>query len=817
LLSHATKRRKRQRRKRRALDKSPPRNLAHLYLPSIRITRGLVSSEKWHATASRSIAFNSSIESACVKTACLNAGASKPPSGDSRTKKTISLRVISIPVAAIIRPRPRFDIRNLGISPHGITLGSGRPARRSAPENPLNSPAETPTTIEMALKGADPDAVPEGIEERPGRVNYLLGRDRSRWRTNVPTYGRVRIHSIYDGVDLVYYGDQRQLEYDFVVAPHADPRQIRLEFGATANLQVSPDGDLLVSAGTGTLRLHKPVIYQYVAGPHDSKIYRAGRWELGKMHSAGFRLGAYDREKKLIIDPVLSFASYLGGSQGEVGKAIALDSTGNIYVAGGTYSPDFPVTANAYLKTCGSQQFPCNSGSDSQEDGFVAKLNPDGSTLIYATFLGGSFRSTEVEGIAVDAAGDAYVTGPAGPPDFPTTPNAFEPQCVIEIGPNVCPSPFVAKLDPTGSSLIYSTYLGRQPATNGPNLSSGDLASSIAIDSQLNAYIGGVTGSSSFPITAGAFGSTPPGSGQTHGFVSVLNAAGSALTFSTFVGGSGNDSVNAVALDPAGNIYAAGNAGSLDFPTSPGAYQTGPYAGNIFVLKFTPAGNILYSTLIGENAGVISANAIAIDPAGAAYITGQDHGGFPVTQGAFEGSVSGAFAAKVHPAGCALLYGTYLNERSGISFPITSGNAIAVDGSGDAYVAGSGSGSIPATPPDPFARTNAVQPLIGGSGFTFVSKLDPTGSKLLFSTSLGGSSEDDAKAIAIDQGGNIYLTGMARSQDFPDVTALQSTCAACVSTTGFWARPPISTRSSTATLRLERSPIAARPACRWAV
>lgn len=672
----------------------------------------------------------------------------------------------------------------LVVSPHGIELGSGRPAPRSAPESPLNSPAATPTTIKMALKDATPDAVPEGIEERPGRVNYLLGRDRSRWHTNVPTYGRVRIHRIYDGVDLVYYGDQHQLEYDFVVAPHADPRQIRMEFGATANLQVTRDGDLLVSAGAGTLRLHKPVIYQHADGPHDGKTYRAGRWELGR-HSAAFRLGRYDRSKELIIDPVLSFASYLGGSQGEVGKAIALDSTGNIYVAGGTYSPDFPVTANAYLKTCGSQQFPCSSGSDSQEDGFVAKLSPDGSTLIYATFLGGSFRSTEVEGIAVDAAGDAYVTGPAGPPDFPTTPNAFEPQCVIEIGPNFCPSSFVAKLDPTGSSLLYSTYLGRQPATNAPNVSSGDLASSIAIDSQLNAYIGGVTGSPSFPITAGAFGSTPPGPSQTHGFVSVLNAAGSALTFSTFVGGSADDSVNAVALDQAGNIYAAGNAGSLDFPTTPGAYQTGPYAGNIFVVKLTPSGNVLYSTLIGENAGVISANAIAVDPAGAAYVTGQDHGGFPVTQGAFETSASGAFVAKVHPAGCALLYGTYLNARPGISLPMTSGNAITVDPFGDAYVAGSGSGSISPTPPDPFASTNAVQPLIGGNGFTFVSELDPTGSKLLFSTSLGGSSEDDANAIAVDQGGNIYLTGMARSQDFPDVAALQPTCAACVSTTGF--------------------------------
>jgi hypothetical protein len=672
------------------------------------------------------------------------------------------------------------------LSPRGIELGVGGSASHTTNAGVTNSPAPGVSPIKMILKGANRQSRPEGIQERPGKVNYLYGRDPAQWHTNVPTYARVKIPEVYDGVDLVYYGDQHRLEYDFIVAPRADPGHIRLVINGATDLHVTGEGDLLVSTATGSLRLHKPVIYQFAHTSQKEKVYRPGGWELGKGHSVKFRLGPYDRRDELVIDPVLSFSSYLGGSQGELGKAIALDSNRNIYVAGGTYSPDFPVTPNAYLKTCGSQQFPCSGGSDPQEDGFVAKLSPDGSTLIYATFLGGSFRSTEIHGIAVDPAGSAYVTGPTGAPDFPTTPGAFQSQCAIEIGPNVCPSSFVAKLDPTGSSLTYSTYLGGTPTFTRANLSGSDVANAIAIDSHLNAYIGGSAGSPDFPITPGAFVTTPATPGQAIGFVSVLNPTGSALTFSTFLGGSGNDSVNGIALDPLGNFYATGNAGSLDFPTTPGAFQTAPYTGNIFVTKFSPAGSVLFSTLIGDNGGGISANAIAIDSFGAAYVTGQDRGGFPVTAGAFETTVSGAFAAKLHPAGCALIYGTYLNARSAISPPITSGQSIAVDSVGDAYVAGWGSGTIPLSPPDPFPSVGAVQPLVGPYGFTFVSELDPAGSKLLFSTPLGGSLEDDANAMALDSDGNIYLTGLARSQDFPDVAALQSKCAACLSTIAFY-------------------------------
>jgi hypothetical protein len=674
----------------------------------------------------------------------------------------------------------------LFFSPQGIELGVGRPASHPTNAQGPNSASFGASDIKMIFKGANPQSRPEGVQERPGKVNYIYGHDPAQWHTNVPTYARVRIPEVYDGVDLVYYGDQNHLEYDFIVAPRADPGKIQLVFDGAKDLHVTREGDLLVSTATGSLRLHKPVIYQFAHASPEEKVYRPGGWELGKRQRVKFRLGPYDRRDKLIIDPVLSFSSYLGGSQGEVGKAIAVDSAHNIYVSGGTYSPDFPVTPNAYLKTCGSQQFPCNSGGDPQEDGFVAKLSPDGSTMIYATFLGGSFRSTEIRGIAVDPAGSVYLTGPTGAPDFPTTPGAFQSQCAVEMGPNVCPSSFVAKLDPTGSSLIYSTYLGGPPSPTRPNLSGNDVANAIAIDSHLNAYIGGSAGSPDFPITTGAFVTTPATPGQAIGFVSVLNPAGSALTFSTFLGGSGNDSVNGIALDSLGNFYAAGNAGSLDFPTTPGAFQTAPYTGNIFVTKFSPTGSVLYSTLIGDNGGVMSGNAIAVDSQGAAYVTGQDRGGFPITAGAFETTVPGAFVAKLHPAGCALIYSTYLNARSTFSSASTSGQAIAVDSNGDAYVAGFGSSPVPRTPPDPFGNVNALEPFVGTSGFTFVSELDPTGSKLLFSTPLGGSSEDDANAMALDSAGNIYLTGIARSQDFPDVAAFQPICTACLPSAAFY-------------------------------
>lgn len=665
----------------------------------------------------------------------------------------------------------------LMISSEGIELGGSRPGRDTeSARTPLRANADS-RSLKMILRGANPHSHPTGVQERPGKVNFLFGRNPAAWHRDVPTYARVSVPEIYRGVDVVYYGDQHQLEYDFIVAPRANPRQIRLEFEGATDLKVSPSGDLLVGTATGSLRLHRPVVYQPTADSPEQKTYRAGKWEVSRKRAARFVLGPYDPRSPLVIDPVLTFSTYLGGSQGEQGKAIAVDSSQNVYVAGGTYSTDFPVTPNAFQKTCGSQQFPCSGEDIPREDGFVAKFAPDGSTLIYATYLGGTIGSTEIHGLAVDSAGNAYVTGPTGAADYPTTPNSFQPQCFLIVGPNVCATSFVTKLDPSGSALVYSTYLHGTPTFTGANISASDVANAITLDPQGNAYVGGAAGSPDFPTTAGAFISTPPSPGSTHGFVLKLNFSGDELVFSTFIGGTATDSVSGIAVDPSGNIYAAGDAGSMDFPTTAGAFQTGPYAANGFVAKFSPSGTVGYSTLIGGS-GAISLNGVAVDSSGSAYVTGQDRGGFPVTPNAFETTTGGAFAAKLHSAGCALLYGTYLNTQGGGL--LTSGQSIAVDSAGDAYIAGAASGTIPPSKADPFTGINAVQPVLGSGGFAFVSRLDPTGSKLLFTTPLGGSSNDTVNALALDAAGNIYVTGMATSQDFPDVAAFQPNCTACL-------------------------------------
>jgi hypothetical protein len=666
-----------------------------------------------------------------------------------------------------------------GVDRHGDRVPHGRPLM--------------PARVRMVLANIAGGEELVGSDQLVARVNYFIGSDRDTWRTNIPTYGRVNMRDVYPGIDLSYYGSSNRLEYDFIVSPGADPRKIQLGFDGASDLRVTSTGELKVSTAAGDLELKAPLVYQFTNASTSSKVYRAGRWEV-KGSRAAFALGSYDRKQPLIIDPVLSFATYLGGTGGEEGDAIALDSSGNVYVAGRTYSLDFPVSANALLKSCGSSQFPCTP-FEGRDDGFVAKLSPDGSTLLYATYIGASAGDNRVYAIAVDSAGNAYVAGQAGGPDFPTTQNAFE-HCSPK-STTSCASSFVAKLDPAGSSLLYSTYLGGTPTFFGANLSAPDIAKAIAIDASGDAYVGGVAGRPDFPVTAGAFETTPPDVFGVQGFLSKLNADGTALLFSTFLGGSRNENVTALAVDQSGSVYVTGTTDSLDFPTTAGAYQTGTYGADSFMAKFTPAGSLVFATLLGADTvfpGFNSTTAtagIVVDRSGAAYVTGVTGAEFPVTNGAFDpirpaGGGSNAFVAKLHPAGCALLYGTYLNATSNFASS-TTGRAIGLDAKGNLYVAGT-FGQNPGLT-NPFPLVNPLQPILAVNGSTsgsvsFVSELDPTGSQLLFSTPFSGSAFDSLNAMAIDANGDIFLTGLARSQDMPIASPLQPACSACASTFG---------------------------------
>ena len=626
--------------------------------------------------------------------------------------------------------------------------------------------------VRLRLVGANPNAAVAGEDELPGKVNYFIGNDPKKWRTNVPTYAKVKYRDVYPGVDLVYYGNQGgQLEYDFVVAPGADPGAITLDVGAHghAPLRMVGDGDLVISTEGGDVRLHKPLVYQgqesevrsQESGAGDetrnsktdnrqSRIvdrqFREGRFALDAHNRLHFALGPYDHTKPLVIDPALSYSTYLGGIVADGVNAIAADTEGNAYVTGWAQSPDFP-TANALQPNFGS----------SSMDAFVTKLIPLGNELVYSTFLGGS-GADEGLAIAADAAGNAYVTGMTASTDFPTL-NPL--QATNKAAPNN--TAFVAKLNPSGSALFYSTYLGG---------SGSDAGSGIAADGAGDAYVTGNTTSSDFP-TAGPVQASY--GGDTDAFVAKLNAAGSALLYSTYLGGSSVDEGSGIAVDTAGNAYIVGYTESTNFPTADPLQGTNnaATAGNptAFVAKLNPAGSaFVYSTYLGGSS-LDEGLGIAADNSGNAYITGETSStDFPTVnplQATNEAASAGnptAFVAKLNPTGSALVYSTYL----GGSGP-DEGLGVAVDGAGNTYVTGE-------TASTDFPTANPIQPDYGGGLYdAFVTKLNPAGSALLYSTYLGGSGIDQGYGIAADAAGNAYVAGETTSWNFPTANPFQAT------------------------------------------
>ena len=417
----------------------------------------------------------------------------------------------------------------------------------------------------MQLIGANPRPEVLGLEELPGKSHYFIGNDPKKWHTNIPHYARVRYEEVYPGVDLVYYGTPRQLEYDFVVASGADPSAITLGFQGANRLEIDAQGDLMVHSGMGgQLRQRRPLIYQEV-----NRVRREirGDYVLRGKHEVGFQVGHYDASRPLIIDPVLLVSStFLGGSDFDSGRGIAVDPRGNAYVMGETRSVGFPTTAGAF-----------DTSFNSEFDAFVIKLNPAGSELVYSTFLGGSFNDVEDFGldIAVDPRGNAYVTGLTNSADFSTTPGAFATFL------NGDYDVFVTKLNPAGSKLRYSTFLGGNAFEQGFG---------IALDSQGNAYVSGFTCSTDFPTTAGAFDTSL--NGNCDPFVTKLNPAGSNLRYSTFLGGNAFDEGGRIAVDSQGNAYVSGFTCSTDFPTTAGAFDTS-FNGicDAFVTKLNSAGS----------------------------------------------------------------------------------------------------------------------------------------------------------------------------------------------------------------------------------
>ena len=643
--------------------------------------------------------------------------------------------------------------------------------------------------VRMRLAGASGAAAPVGEQQLPGKANYFIGNDPAKWHTNVPTYAKVRYHGVYPGVDLVYYGNQRQLEYDFSVAPGADPKPVHLQFDGAKGLRLGANGDLLVSTADGPLTFHKPAMYQLVDG-HRKDIQ--GSFALLAKRTVGFHVGNYDRAKPLVIDPVLAYSTYLGASGlstqpgfGDSATGLAVDGSGSAYIAGYTFSSHFPTTGGALQAAD-----PACSGC---EAAFVTKLNPSGTALLYSTYLVGSGGGSAAYAVAVDGSGNAYVTGIATG-GFPLTAGAF--QATDRAG--YYATPFVAKLNPSGDALVYSTYLGGTASS----YEGADRATAMVVDGAGNAYVAGVSFSGDFPVTPGAFQSQNKAGFASNAFVSKLNPTGSALIYSTYLGGSGRilfsmgpqqyqgDGAAGLAVDSDGNAYVTGYAYSADFPVTKGAFQTTnlalvPYGpgglaphynqANAFVTKLNPSGTaLIYSTYLGgtgRNENGDRAAALQVDGVGNAYVVGSaGSADFPVTRGAFQttnhsSTYSNAFVTELNAAGSALVYSTYLGG-SGTSVVGDSANGLALDAAGDVYVVGTAwSTDFPVT----VGALQAADQSASGSN-AFISELNPAGSALTYSTYLGGSGSDSATAVVIDGASGVYFAGMASSTDFP-VTA----------------------------------------------
>jgi hypothetical protein len=658
---------------------------------------------------------------------------------------------------------------------------AGKGARAGGPES------QPPQVMRMRLVGGNAKARVVALDELPGRSNYFIGNDPKKWRTNVPSYGRVKYDGVYPGVDLVYYGNQRQLEYDFVVAPGADPNQIKLSFAGADGMRVdAASGDLVLKLGPDEVRFHKPTVSQPavtaissspsnpVAAVYDRRRRSKsaataeldGAFVVATNNEVAFRVAGYDPKRALVIDPVLSYSTYLGGSYYNNGNGIAVDSSGNAYVTGSTNATDFP-TANP-LQANNGEVPPGPLGYTS--NAFVAKLNAEGSALVYSTYLGGSVADVGW-GIAVDPSGNAYVTGNATSPNFPTV-NPLQATNHGAYG-----NAFVAELNSAGSALVYSTYLGG---------SEGDYGNGIAVDSSGNAYVTGITGSIDFP-TANPIQANCGGScSRVDAFVAELHAGGLALVYSTYLGGSNADGGLGIAVDSSGNAYVTGYTESTDFPTANPLQATnhgspnGPLNNfnNAFVAKLNAGGSALvYSTYLGGSV-FDRGEGIAADSSGNAYVTGYTEStDFPTAnplQGSNAGGTCGTapdtytcpnvFVTKLNPSGSALLYSTYLGGTGG-----DSGQGIAVDSSRNAYVTGQTSSTDFPTA-NPLQATNP-----GAYGSAFVAELNSAGSALTYSTYLGGSEGDYGYGIAVDSSGNAYVTGTTDSLDFPTVNSLQST------------------------------------------
>lgn len=623
------------------------------------------------------------------------------------------------------------------------------------------------------LVGINPDAQIQAGVELPGRFNYLVGGDHSRWRAGARTYRLLTYRNAWNGIDMRLYGMQNDLEQEFVVRPGSDPSQIKIALTGVDGVQVGQDGSLTIATAFGELRQEKPFAYQTVDG---KRVPVEARFEIVAANSYTFRVGPHDPSRPLVIDPVLLYSTYLGGVHDDQGMSIALDAEGNAYIAGFSASENFPVSANAFQldrKHIGLYVY----------NAFITKLSPNG-TVLYSTFIGGNgtaggtcgagFAGDCAQGIAVDAEGNAYLAGLTSSSDYPTTTDAFQPT----YGGGLTDA-FVTELSSDGSALVYSTFLGGSGAEN---------AQALTLDSQGAVYVVGNAGSGGFPATPGAFQTQNKGSDN--GFVAKLDTTqngAKSLIYSTYLGGHGNMTYGglfAIAVDSNGRAVVGGQTQASDFPTTTNALiktvttnsscsPNDPPHSFGTISKLSPDGSrLLYSTYFGGthihqegfrgcDQGV---QALTLDSQGNIYISGftntDDFPGVSTNSAinSFGCCTFQAFAAKLKSDGSALDYATYMGGRNDQSF---MGRQMTVDSNGNALTVGLTSGTqLPTT-------NNAINKTSGGGTDGFVCQLNASGSGFTYCSYLGGNNSDAVLGVANDAFGNIYVSGATNSTTFP--------------------------------------------------
>jgi hypothetical protein len=650
---------------------------------------------------------------------------------------------------------------------------------------PVSAHSFAARTMRMQFTGANPQALVSGVEEMPGTINYLVGNDLSKWQTGVPTYSGVHITGVYPGVDLVYYGNQHRLEYDFTVAPQARPDSIAMHFAGVDKIALNESGDLVLTLGSSEIVQPKPLIYQETDGRH---VNIAGGYKLLGGNTAAFYIGDYNPSLPLVIDPILSFSTYFGGTGSQAANSVAVDTNGFVYIAGETTSSQL-ATAGAFQTSY--------AGGGGNGDAFISKYSFNGTNLVlqYCTYLGGNADDL-ASSIAVDNAGHAFVTGYTDSPNFPTT-NAIYPH-ILGRGyldqqnhqTYYSGNAFVAELDPTGSHLIYSTYLGGSGGLGSAGVPAGlDEGTGIKVDSADNAYIVGYTSSTNFPII-NPLVITNSGtnmvfnylSGTYNAFVSEIGAGGSPLKYSTYLGGSNEDVGYGIALG-GGAIYVTGYTDSTNFPVSTNAAQrmldgttnVPLYFFDAFATKLTPAATnfvMNYSTYLGgtnDDWGF----GIAVDGAGDAYVTGATASPNFTNSVTYIAGLTNLLTNNVNAAFVVTnVFLTEINPQGTgiVNSAVFGGNAtdigygVALDASGNIYVCGS------STSPTNFPAFNNLGSLAAtnaGQSDAFITVFSANFTGVMYSALIGGAANDSASSIAVDPASDAYIVGQTFSSNFP--------------------------------------------------